>query len=128
MPTIAEHEYKHKHNNDFVSSIESKGFEDWQITGCFYSALHILQAKLHLIKQIPDEKMSDHGAMKEVLAQNFKDVSADYTSLLSLSHTSRYKAAGKMLSGSLEDAKKYLQSVIDWCQYYEKEYKKTMSK
>ncbi len=125
MPTIDEHECKYKHNMDFISSIEGKGFEDWQITGCFYAALHIIQAKLHLIKNVPDEQMGSHEDTKEIIKQNFKDVCADYTSLLSLSYTSRYKAAGELLSNSLEDAKKHLQSVVDECESYDRDYRRT---
>lgn len=115
MPTVEEHEKKFQHNRNFVSFLRDTEYQDWQITACFYAALHIVQSCLHSEKHIPDDKFSNHETTQLIIRKNFPEVLCDYTSLLGLSHTSRYQALGDILSIDLNDAETHLQNIIDEC-------------
>lgn len=46
MPSVDEHQTKAEQNESFARSLTSTPFLDWVVVGCYYSALHYVDAYL----------------------------------------------------------------------------------
>ncbi|MBP0984950.1 MAG: hypothetical protein J6A19_14615 [Oscillospiraceae bacterium] len=128
MPTVEEHEKKFQHNRNLVSYLRNTEYQDWQITACFYAALHIVQSCLHSEKHILDDNLLSHKDTQLIIRKNFPEVLCDYTSLLELSYTSRYQSLNDILSVDLNDAETHLQNIIDECESLRKHRQKAIIK
>ena len=115
MPTATEHNEKFNHKTEFDSYIKDPKFSDWQITACFYSALHLVQLCLHDKYGLTDNQMTNHNETKDMVAKYLSSAEDDYDDLLSLSYTSRYKSVSSQNSCDCEDAMKCLQNIVDIC-------------
>lgn len=96
MPQFADHIKQARHNLNFLAQINSGKYEciDWQVTTCFYVALHLVNA--HLAKH--NMQYRSHNKVKEALNPaidlSFTKLPEDeyvaYVSLQNLSRRSRY--------------------------------------
>lgn len=97
MGTYAEHINQAKKNFSFLSSINSQVDEcwDWQVTVCFYTALHLINA--HIVTKSNYNYISHNKVNKELNPFNHsspsklsKEVYLSYIKLFNLSRRSRY--------------------------------------
>lgn len=86
-----------KNNLDFLNKINTVCNDswDWQVTVCFYSALHLINAhvvkttgKNYITHKLTSEAISPHNTLS--LAKVNEDVYLAYEKLLRLSRRSRY--------------------------------------
>ena len=109
MPSFEEHIKQVKHNLTFLSEINNKtnAFWDWQVTVCFYTALHLVNA--HLSKyNLQYRKHSDVNHALNFANQLSpsrlpEEIYISYTALQSLSRRSRYLVNEK--DGNLSDSR-----------------------
>lgn len=97
MGTYAEHIEQSKKNFTFLSTINDKIGEcwDWQVTVCFYTALHLLNA--HIVKKSGYNYIS-HSQVDKIInpfnddsvSKISEDLYKSYTKLFQLSRRSRY--------------------------------------
>lgn len=97
MGTFSEHIQQAKDNLQFLSNISTTidNCWDWQVTACFYSALHLINA--HLVKKTKANYLT-HNKVNEVInpfnqlsiAKLDEDTYLSYQKLLHLSRRSRY--------------------------------------
>ncbi|MDR1760041.1 MAG: hypothetical protein LBR60_05895 [Fibrobacter sp.] len=53
MPNFEQHQSQAASNISFVSFLNAEGkFSDWLLTGCFYSAVHIVEATVFLLPEV----------------------------------------------------------------------------
>ena len=97
MASFSEHIEHAKKNVVFLSTINSTIEEswDWQVTVCFYTALHLINA--HIVQKSNFNYIS-HGKVDEIInpyntvspAKLGEDIYTSYTKLFQLSRRSRY--------------------------------------
>ncbi|MDO9289289.1 MAG: hypothetical protein Q7T83_10930 [Thermodesulfovibrionales bacterium] len=103
MPSYSDHIAQATHNEEFVSFLKGHlKYKDWLITGCFYSAIHYVEAVFfnmpnikHTESSIPKYpdgryKYTPHPWRKELIKQNLPRIFIYYRKLESNSHTARY--------------------------------------
>lgn len=126
MPSYTEHEFQADSNILFVKHlVEEKSFYDWAVTGCFYSAVHIVEAMIHFAPEISYEREgkilkanvnhtddlkrlvppkgiipdSNHVLRKRVISSSTDIFTYDfynaYKDLEAFSHASRYQCYSK---------------------------------
>ena len=99
MPQFDKHIHQTSHNLKFLELVNQNGnnFFDWQVTICFYTALHLVNAHLSLFQM----QYRKHVDVKDAInPKNIQSVSSGsalpdneylaYTKLQSLSRRSRY--------------------------------------
>ncbi len=99
MPQFDNHISQAKHNLDFLGLVNQRGFDfiDWQVTICFYSAVHLVNAHLSLF----DMQYRKHVDVKDAINPKHPPSVTKgsalpdneylaYTKLQSLSRRSRY--------------------------------------
>jgi len=97
LGTFSEHIEQSKSNIYFLSKINTniENCWDWQVTVCFYSALHLVNA--HIVQKMNANYLS-HNKVDEIinpynvksLATLNEDIYMSYTKLFQLSRRSRY--------------------------------------
>lgn len=127
MGTFKEHILQSQSNIKFLSSvsINSNNYWDWQVTICFYSALHLVNA--HIVKKIEANYLS-HRKVDYVINPNNdlspakldESIYLAYIKLLQLSRRSRYLLGDK----DQFDKKKEIQTA---CATYSKHLKRAVS-
>lgn len=108
MATYNEHIGQAKKNLKFLSSISSDIDEcwDWQVTVCFYSACHLINAHLakksncnYLSHKEVDSKINPFYPLS--ITKLDEDTYTSYTTLFQLSRRSRYLVQDKRSAGSI---------------------------
>ncbi len=97
MGTFVEHIQQSQHNLDFLSRLNNSINDrwDWQVTACFYSAVHLINA--HIVHKTTKNYLS-HNLVSEMInpynelsvAKLDEDTYKSYTKLQQLSRRSRY--------------------------------------
>ncbi len=88
MPTLKQHLSKSDHNENFFNDV-SDSYQDWALTGLFYSALHLVDAFLcskHISVENHLTRMDYMNRIKEL-----RPLYADYRILYDYSVNARYK-------------------------------------
>ncbi|MFN8309340.1 MAG: hypothetical protein U0T73_05205 [Chitinophagales bacterium] len=112
MPSFEEHVHQARRNLDFLQHINSKinDCDDWQVTVCFYSGLHLINA--HIAKfdlQYRKHKDVEHAINPYNITSVCKlseDVFVAYQNLQVLSRRSRYLV--NVRNGQTDNAKAHL--------------------
>lgn len=88
MPTVKQHYSKALYNEKFFEDIKHE-YQDWAITGIFYSAIHLVEAFL----AIKDIHVEDHKerARHLSLIKELKPLFGYYRALYDYSVNARYK-------------------------------------
>ena len=96
MASFDEHIFQAKGNIKFLEEINSKigNYTDWQVTVCFYSALHLVNAHLAQFglqyRRHGDVKHALNPEVETSLSKLPEDEYVSYTTLQMLSRRSRY--------------------------------------
>jgi hypothetical protein len=104
--SFKEHIQQSQNNIKFLSKISTdlEDCWDWQVTVCFYSALHLINA--HVVNKF-DQNYLSHSKVEEVinpyntlsLAKLDEEIYISYTKLLQLSRRSRYLLSENFTKG-----------------------------
>lgn len=126
MGTFTDHISQSKHNLDFLSKVNSNINDrwDWQVTVCFYTALHLMNA--HIVSKTGKNYLS-HNQVAEVInpynplsvAKLDQDTYLSYNKLVQLSRRARY------LLGENFQKKEFVE-VQPACTTYSKHFKKSI--
>ncbi|SFS81492.1 hypothetical protein [Lutibacter maritimus] len=126
MGTFAEHITQSRNNLDFLSKVNTNinNSWDWQVTVCFYSALHLMNA--HIVSKTHKNYLS-HNQVAEVInpfnslsvAKLDEETYLSYNKLVQLSRRARY-----LLSENF--TKKGIVDVQPACITYSKHFKKSI--
>lgn len=110
MGTFKEHIHQSKRNLTFLSEISVNVSEcwDWQVTVCFYSALHLINA--HVVEKTGANYLS-HSKVDEIInpynhlsvAKLDESVYTSYIKLFQLSRRSRYLIRENFQKGERQD-------------------------
>lgn len=84
------HQIQYEHNRDFAFNgiKDNKKFIDWQITGMFYCAIHLVEKNLAALNYHPKSHEDRDDYMRNLPAYN--EIKFDYKKLYNLSRKSRY--------------------------------------
>jgi hypothetical protein len=90
MASIEEHTYQVKRNLDFVGVIDNSGYWDWQVTVCFYTAVHLVNAHLSKFDLHYQTHSDVRSALNPYVLSSVTKVPEDiYTACENLSRLSR---------------------------------------
>lgn len=98
MPTSEEHQNQALHNLQFLKEVNShcNNYYDWQVTVCFYSSLHFINAHLNKVDigvdfathELVDQYIRPHGRIRKTQLE--ENTYASYRALQTLSRRARY--------------------------------------
>ncbi len=126
MGSFVEHIYHAENNLDFLSKVNNSINDrwDWQVTVCFYSALHLMNA--HIVAKTGKNYLS-HSQVAQVInpynqlsvAKLDGDTYLSYNKLFQLSRRSRYLLSENFKKSGIVD-------VQPACITYDKHFKKAI--
>ncbi|SOS48551.1 conserved hypothetical protein [Tenacibaculum dicentrarchi] len=126
MGSFTEHITHSENNLDFLSKVNSNINDswDWQVTVCFYSALHLMNA--HIVAKTTKNYLS-HSQVAEVInpynqlsvAKLDEQTYLSYNKLFQLSRRSRYLLSENFKKGGIVD-------IQPACITYDKHFKKAI--
>lgn len=88
MPSIKEHKLQSVRNEAFYNEV-SDAYQDWALTGLFYSALHLVDAFLCTKNVSVENHLTRFDYMNKI--KELKPLYADYKILYDYSINARYK-------------------------------------
>jgi len=111
MPSATQHCTKINHNRDFVTFLKTSpsSFNDWVITGMFYTALHQIERYL-------DEKVGHHCNTHSqrhdwmFRTADLNRIWYDYQDLYNMSMDARYRFI-TMTDDDVSEAEEYLEAI-----------------
>lgn len=110
MPSIQEHQEKYTRDLAFAKSLDMTDYLDWEIVGYFYAILHKVHIYLH-IQGVTDMDLVSHDSTRDYVAKYIPQIECDYKTLLSASHTARYKEQRRTTSDLLTTVKDTFRSL-----------------
>lgn len=122
MPQFDQHVNQTTHNLKFLEQVNQNGnnYFDWQVTICFYTALHLINAHLSLFNMQYRKHVDVKDAINPKNASSVSNGSAlpdneylAYTKLQSLSRRSRYLVNEK--DGNLNSGEAFITYNVHLC-------------
>lgn len=115
MAAKQEHIQKAQHNEDFSDCVGTLGaspqYHDWEAIAIFYSALHLVDAKLADQNVHP----ANHSERAREVSARLRLLSGPYGVLSNLAHLARYKPAAKITASNVHKAREKFASIKAIC-------------